>query len=243
MIKVIPSISLTNGKVAKLGSGDFENAKLFDKDPLYLAQYFEDNGADWLHLVDLDGANENGNTNTHILQIIAGHTNMKINFSGGVRTDGSVNIALEAGAKTVTVATVAATNPSLFMDWIITFGRNRLVLGADVVGKEVVSRGWHNQTGINLWDHITYYRDRSIQFVKITDTKRDGVLEGPNFDLYKEAVERFPDMHIVASGGVRSIADIEKLNEIGVWSVIVARAFYEDKIQMADLRPFLSVPV
>ena len=241
MIRVIPSFSISKGRLAKVGHGSGKNSQLFEQSPLDLAKFFEDHGAEWIHVVDLDGANEAEVQNAHILQILSGHTNLKINFSGGIRTDGAVTLALENGAKTVTVSTIAATDPNRFMDWIITFGRNRLVLGADSSKGKVVTRGWNKETNIDIWEHIAYYRDRSIQYVKLSDVDRDGFLEGPNFELYEEAVRRFPEMNIVASGGVRSVQDIERLQDMGLWGVIVARAFYEDKIDIEDLKPFFEM--
>ena len=241
MIRVIPSISISKGRTAKVAHGNGKNARLFDQSPLDLAKFYEAQGAEWIHVVDLDGANEQEVRNSHILQLIAGHTDLKINFTGGIRTDGGVTMAIENGAKTVTVSTIAATDPNRFMDWIITFGRNRLVLGADTSNGKIVVRGWNKETNIDLWDHIAHFRDRSIQYVKLTDVKRDGVLEGPNFELYEEAVRRFPDMHIVASGGVRNVQDIERLQDLGLWGVIVARALYEDKIDFEELKPFFEL--
>jgi phosphoribosylformimino-5-aminoimidazole carboxamide ribotide isomerase len=243
MIRVIPSISILGGKTAKLISGDYKNAQLFEKSPLDLAKYFEDNGAEWLHLVDLDGANVGQVKNEHILEVLAAHTNLKISFSGGIRTSQDVSTVLKAGAKSVTLATLAVEKPEIFMDLLITYGRNRLVLGADIKDGKIVTRGWQANSNKDAWDHVQYFNDRSVQFVKITDVNRDGNLEGPNFDLYKAAADRFPNIEIVASGGVRSLADIEKLNEIGVWGVIVARALYEDKLHVEDLQPYFNQSV
>ena len=224
MLRVIPSLSIYKGRTAKVSHGDFQNAQLFDKSPVDLAKYFEDNGAEWLQFVDLDGAGDGTVRNDHILQVIASYSKLKVNFSGGVRTSDDVSAALKSGAKTVTVSTVAAQKPDLFMEWIISFGANRLVLGADVSNGKIVTGGWKAETKLDPWEHIQYFYDRSVQFLKLTDVDRDGVLEGPNFELYKEARDRFPNLNIVASGGVRSIADIEKLDELGIWGVIVARA-------------------
>ena len=240
MIRVIPSISLLDGKVSKLIGGDYNNIRLVDKSPLDLAKFFEDKGAEWLHIVDLDGANAARVKNEHTLQVLAAHTHLKVSFSGGLRTSLDVSDALKSGAKTVTLATLAVEKPDTFMDLLITYGRNRLVLGADIKDGKIVTRGWQANTNKDAWEHIQFFYDRSVQFVKITDVARDGNLEGPNFDLYKEAVQRFPNMEIVASGGVRSMADIEKLNEIGVWGVIVARALYEDRLPIDELFPFVA---
>lgn len=235
MIRIFPSISLLDGKVAKLIDGDYKHIRLFDKSPLDLAKYFEDKGAEWLHIVDLDGANMQKVRNDQTLQVLSAHTNLKVSFSGGLRNSLDVSNVLKSGAKTVTMATLAVEKPDTFMDMLITYGRNRLILGADIKEGKIVTRGWQANTNINAWDHIQFFYDRSVQFVKITDVTRDGNLEGPNFELYKDAVERFPNMKIVASGGVRSMADVEKLNQMGIWGVIVARALYEDRIPIDEL--------
>ncbi len=240
MIRVIPSLSILNGRTAKLSHGDFKNARLFEKSPLDLAKFFEDNGAEWLQITDLDGAASDRVSNDGVLQVIAAHTHLKVSFSGGMRNSDDVSNVLKNGAKTVTLATLAYEKPDLFLDLLITYGRNRFVLGADVEDGTIVTRGWQGKTKKDVWEHIQYFYDRGVQFAKVTDVNRDGVLEGPNFDLYREAVERFPNMEIVASGGVRSVADIEQLNDIGVWGVIVARALYEDKLDVRDLQPFFG---
>jgi phosphoribosylformimino-5-aminoimidazole carboxamide ribotide isomerase len=240
MIQIVPSISISEGKVVKLSSATTNNAHLYEKSPLDLAKYFEDHGIKRLHFVDLDGAREKSVINYDTLQVIAGHTGLNINFSGGIRTDGSVQLALDHGARTVTVATTAATHPDVFMSWLITFGRDKLVLGADTNDGKISINSWRNQTELNTFDHVQYFYDRGAQFLKCTDVLRDGVMEGPNFELYKQMVEKFPNMRVVASGGVRSVADIEKLQEIGVWAVIIARAFYEDHLNMKDLSKYLA---
>lgn len=241
MIQVVPTISIADGKVAKLSTSATLNAALYEKSPLDLAKYFEDHGMKRLHFVDLDGAEQQSVVNYQTLQVIAGHTNLNINFSGGIRTDGGIQLALEHGAKTVTIATMAAKHPDVFMSWLISFGRDKLVLGADTTGEGLIKiNNWHQTTNINTFDHIQYYYDRGVQFLKCTDVTRDGVLVGPNFELYEQVVKMFPNMRVVASGGVRSVADIEKLNELGVWAVVVAKAFYEDRITMKDLAKFLA---
>ncbi len=241
MIRVIPSISVSKGRLAKLDASGNVGERNYDRNPLDLAKYFEANGAEWLHVADLDGALADEVRNHYLLETITAHTGLKVNFSGGIRTDESLSKALTAGAKTVTVATIAATDPKRLHDWIITFGWNRLILGVDVdKDRKVVTRGWQTPTTLDVWELIAHFRDRGILWVKLTDVSRDGTMVGPNFDLYREARERFPDVNIVASGGVRNVADIEQLNEMGVWGVIIARAFYEGKLLMEDLRPYMA---
>lgn len=238
MIQIIPSISISGGKTAKI-SPFSTGEKWYDKSPLDLAQYYEDHGVKWIHFVDLDGAQSEKMVNYHTLQIIANYTNLKVNFSGGIRTDGDIQTALDYGAKTVTAATVASTEPETFMNWMITYGNRKLILGIDQKGGFIANKGWRNQTDIPYLDQITYFADRGIQFIKVTDIARDGLMEGPNFDMYKLVREKFPNIQLVASGGVRSVEDIRKLNELGLFAVIMARSLYEDRIQIKDLAEFL----
>jgi phosphoribosylformimino-5-aminoimidazole carboxamide ribotide isomerase len=239
MIQTIPSISISQGKMAKV-SPHSNGEKWYDNSPLDLAQYFEDHGITWVHFVDLDGAKSEKMVNYHTLQIIASYTNLKVNFSGGIRTDGDIQTALDYGAKTVTAATVASTEPETFMNWMITYGSRKLILGIDQKGGLIANKGWNNQTDIPYQDQIEYYSERGIQFVKCTDIARDGLMEGPNFEMYKSVMEKFPDIKLVASGGVRSVEDIRKLNELGLFAVIMARSLYEDRIHVKDLKEFLA---
>lgn len=214
--------------------------KWYDKSPLDLAQYFEDHGVKWVHFVDLDGAQNERMVNYQVLQIIASYTSLKVNYSGGIRTDGDIQTAFDYGAKTITAATVAATDPELFMNWMISYGSGRLILGVDEKEGYVTTRGWSNRTNIPSHQHIEYYYDRGIQFLKCTDVARDGLMEGPNFKMYQEVREKFPTLNLVASGGVRSVDDVRKLNELGLYAVIMARSLYEDRIHMKDLKEFLE---
>lgn len=238
MILLIPSISISGGKMAKI-SANSSTEKWYHKSPLDLAQYYEDHGVKWVHFVDLDGATEERMVNYQTLQIIANYTNLKVNYSGGIRTDGDIQTAFDYGAKTITAATVAATSPDMFMNWMITHGSRKLILGIDQRDGFVATRGWKNQTDIPYQDHIEYFEERGIQFIKCTDISRDGLMEGPNFEMYQSVRNRFPELQLVASGGVRSVDDVRKLNEMGLFAVIMARSLYEDRIHIKDLKEFL----
>ncbi len=238
MIQIIPSISISGGKMAKLSPNSPEE-KWYDKTPLDLAHYFEDHGIKWAHFVDLDGASKEKPVNHHVLEIIANYTSLKLNYSGGIRTDGDIQTAFDCGAKTITAASVAASSPETFMNWMITYGSGKLILGIDQKEGFITTKGWHNQTVIPYMDQIDYYSERGIQFVKCTDVARDGLLEGPNFKMYEEVRVKYPEINLVASGGVRSVDDIRKLNEMGLFAVIMARSLYEDRILVKDLKEFL----
>ncbi len=238
MIRIIPSISISGGKMAKLSPNSTEE-KWYDKSPLDLANYFEDHGVKWIHFVDLDGAQKEKMVNYHVLEIIANYTSLKINYSGGIRTDGDIQTAFDCGAKTITAASVAATSPDTFMNWMITYGAGKLILGIDQKEGFITTRGWQNQTAFPYLEKLEYYSERGIQFVKVTDVARDGLLEGPNFKMYEEVRTKFPEIQLVASGGVRSVDDVRKLNEMGLFAVIMARSLYEDIIHIKDLKEFL----
>lgn len=238
MILIIPSISISGGKMAKI-SPSSTVGKWYDKTPLDLAMFYEDHGVKWAHFVDLDAATSERMVNYHALQVIANYTGLKVNYSGGIRTDGDVQTAFDYGAKTVTAATVAATSPETFLNWMITFGSGKLILGIDQKDGFIATRGWKNQTDIPYQDQIRYFLDRGIQFIKCTDIARDGLLEGPNFEMYQSVRDQFPDAQLVASGGVRSVDDIRRLNDMGLFAVIIARSLYEDRIQLKDLKEFL----
>lgn len=239
MFKIIPSISISKGKVVKAKRGNFSELLEYDYSPIDIAKLFEDHGMEVLHFVDIDGAAKESPVNYHVIEAIAGHTNLKIDFSGGIRTDGDINKVFEYGATYFTAASVAVTDQELFTSWLFSYGREKMALSADAINKKIHIKGWQKKTELDLYDHIGYFYDRGLKYIKILDITRDGLLEGPNFELYKESVERFPDACIAAIGGVRSIEDIEKLKNIGVYAVIIGRALYEDKIRLNDLKSLI----
>ncbi|MCC5928307.1 MAG: 1-(5-phosphoribosyl)-5-[(5-phosphoribosylamino)methylideneamino] imidazole-4-carboxamide isomerase [Cyclobacteriaceae bacterium] len=238
MFKVIPGISISEGNVVKTLQGDFTKLLKFNYSPVDLAKLFEDIGVEVVHLVDVDGAVQGTPVNYHVLEAIAGHTDLKVDFAGGIRTDGDINKVFEYGATYFTAGTVAVNEPKLFSSWIISYGREKIALSADALDKKIKIKGWMKKTDVDLFEHIEFYYSKGLKYIKLTDIDRDGVLVGPNFDLIKEVVERFPDISVGASGGVRSVEDIRKLRDIGAYAVIVARAIYEDKIKIEDLKEF-----
>jgi phosphoribosylformimino-5-aminoimidazole carboxamide ribotide isomerase len=242
MIQVIPSIAIRNGKVVKMRKGDPTSEKAYDENPLDLAKRFESHGIEVVHLVDLDGAERGSPKNYHVLEAIAGHTDLKIDFTGGVCTDGDIGKAFEFGADYVTASSIAITNPDLFASWIMSFGREKITLGADVtdiVSKKIAFRGWQKKSEITLFDHLQYFYDRGLKYVKSTDISRDGVLEGPAFSFYQEILNNFPDLKVLASGGVRGVDDIKRLNEMGIFAVIFGKAYYEGILKLKDLEQLI----
>jgi phosphoribosylformimino-5-aminoimidazole carboxamide ribotide isomerase len=243
MIQLIPSIALLNGKVARVQQGDFSKGTIYDESPVDLARRFEDHGMKVVHLVDLDGARRGSPVNYHILETIAGHTNLKVDFTGGINTDGDISKAYEYGASYITAASVAANNRDLFASWIITYGREKMTLGADSLDRKIKIRGWEKDTDIDIIDHIDFFYSRGLKYVKTTDISREGAMTGPAFDLYAEIIEKFPGICLLASGGVRSIEDIDKLNDMGVFAVIIGKALYEGKINLKELEKFPQADV
>ena len=239
MIQLIPSIALLNGKVVRLRQGDYSTEIEYKMDPVDLAKKFEDHGMEVVHLVDLDGARRGSPVNYHVLEAIAGHTNMKVDFTGGIQTDGDISKVYEYGAKYITAASISVIQPELFASWIVSYGRTKITLGADSLNNTISFKGWQKKSEINLFKHIDYFYMRGLKYVKTTDISRDGLMEGPSFSLYKEILEAFPDICVLASGGVRNLDDIDKLNELGVFAVIFGRAYYEKKLKLKDLERYL----
>lgn len=242
MIQVIPSIAIRQGRVVKMRKGDPLSEKAYDENPLDLAKRFEDHGIEVVHLVDLDGAEKGSPENYHVLEAIAGHTDLKIDFTGGISTDGDIGKAYEYGADYITASSIAVVEPALFASWIISYGREKMTLGADVtdiVTKKIAFRGWQKKADISLFDHLEFFYDRGLKYVKSTDISRDGVLEGPAFTFYKEILDRFPELQVLASGGVRGVDDIKRLNDMGIFAVIFGKAYYEGVLKLKDLEQFL----
>ncbi len=240
MFKIIPSISISEGNVISLKKGEFRYMEKYDINPLDLAKMFEGAGIDVLHFADLDGTRRECPVNYGLLELLAGHTNLKIDFMGGIRTDGDINKVLEYGATYFTASSVAVDNPNLVVSWIISYGRERLSLLVYYLDEKVYVNAYQKKTDIDIFDHIQYYYDRGLKYLKVTDKDRNGLLEGPNFELYARLKERFPNAVIAASGGVRSIEDIQKLKDIGLGGVIIGRALYEGVIKLDELKPFIE---
>lgn len=242
MIQVIPSIAIRQGKVVKMRKGDKASEKSYDENPLDLAKRFTDHGIKVIHLVDLDGAETGSPVNWHVLEAICGHTDVKIDFTGGISTDGDIAKAYEYGASYITAASIAVTDPELFSSWIISYGREKMTLGADVINKDskaLLYRGWQRRAHLSLFEHLEYFFQRGLKYVKSTDVSRDGVLEGPAFDFYQQIIDAFPELCVLASGGVRGMDDIKRLNDMGIFAVIFGKAYYEGVLNLKDLEKFL----
>jgi phosphoribosylformimino-5-aminoimidazole carboxamide ribotide isomerase len=241
MIQVIPSIAIRKGRVVRMRKGDPSSEKAYDENPLDLAKRFEDHGIEVVHLVDLDGAERGSPVNYHIIEQISAYTDLKIDFTGGISTDGDISKAYEAGADYITASSIAVTNQELFASWIVSFGREKITLGADVTdvkSMNLLFRGWQRKSELTLFEHLEYFHERGLKYVKSTDVSRDGVLEGPNFEFYQNIRDRFPELCVLASGGIRGVDDIKRLNEMGVFGVIFGKAYYEGVLKLKDLEQF-----
>lgn len=236
---LVPSISILNGKVARLTGGEYGTETIYEASPIDLAKKFEDHGIKRIHVVDLEGARKGKIVNYHLLELIAGYTNLKVNFSGGLHTDGDMTKAFESGAESITASTISVYNKELFAEWIMSYGRERIALGADTLHGNIRVGGWQKETKIDLFSHIEYYYSRGLKYLKTTDISKDGTLEGPSLKLYEEIIKKFPGIQVFASGGIRNIQDIEKLCDLGVYGVIFGKAYYEGKISLDDIDNFL----
>ena len=239
MIELIPAIDIIDGKCVRLTQGDYATKKIYNEDPLEVAKMFEGNGIRRLHVVDLDGAREGRIINYRILERIATRTSLIIDFGGGLKQEDDLEIAFESGAQMVTGGSIAVKNPEMFTSWISKFGSEKIILGADAKEKKIAISGWEETTSQELIPFIKGYYDKGITKVICTDIARDGMLQGPAIDLYKEIRDEIPFLYIIASGGVSSIEDIEKLSEAGIPAVIFGKAIYEGKIQLKDLLRFI----
>ncbi len=240
MIKILPSIWVIKGKCVRVKQGDYSNQIIYNDSPLDVALEFEDHGIRQVHLVDLEGARRGSPINYPVLEAIAGYTNLRIDFTGGIHTDGDISKSFEYGANYITAATIAVYDKELFSSWLVSYGRDLVTLAADSKDRKIIVKGWQKNTEIDLFDHVQYYYDRGLKYLKTTDIDKDGQLEGPSLDLYKELITRFPSLRLIASGGVRSIQDIEKLQELGVYGVHFGKAYYEGNIKLSELASFLT---
>ncbi len=239
MIEIIPAIDLIDGKCVRLSQGDYSQKTVYYNDPLDVAKMFEDTGIRRLHVVDLDGAKAQHIINHKALERIATHTNLVIDFGGGLKSDDDLRIAFESGADMITGGSIAVKNPEVFTSWIQQFGAEKIILGADVKDRKIAVSGWLETTDIDLMPFIQEYMQKGISKVICTDISKDGMLEGPAIPLYQEMLQKEPEMYLIASGGVSSIADVDKLQKHQIPAVIIGKAIYEGRIKLNDLTKFL----
>lgn len=234
-IELIPAIDIINGQCVRLTKGDYNQKKVYNDNPVEVAKHFEELGFKRLHVVDLDGAKSKHIVNDGVLKEITKATNLVVDFGGGIKTKDDIEKAFEAGASMVTVGSVAVTNRQLFLDWIEIYGAERLILGADVRNGKISINGWKEDSPEELLPFLKHYVDKGVKNVLCTEISKDGTLQGPAIDLYKDIMKAYPDMHLIASGGVSSNDDITDLNKAGIPAVVFGKAFYEGKIDIKSL--------
>ena len=234
-IKLIPAIDLIDGKCVRLTKGDYGQVKTYDEQPVEVAKRFADMGFKRLHVVDLDGAKVGHTVNIKVVGEIVRKTNLVVDFGGGIQSDEDINRAFENGVEMITIGSVAVKCRKLFKDWLHHFGADHIILGADVRSGQIAVNGWQENSAISLFPFLSTYIDEGIKHVLCTDISKDGMLKGPAFDLYKEILEAFPQLQLIASGGISSIADIRKLEQMGVPAVVFGRAIYEGVLDLKQL--------
>jgi phosphoribosylformimino-5-aminoimidazole carboxamide ribotide isomerase len=240
MIEIIPAIDVIDGKCVRLSQGDYQTKKVYSESPVDIAKEFEANGIQRLHMVDLDGAKQGKIINLKTLEAVASATNLKIDFGGGIKKTEDVQAVLNAGATFFNIGSIAVKQPGIVEEWITGFGADKILLGADVKDKVIMINGWQQAANINIINYISAYINKGIQNIFCTDVSKDGLLQGASVELYKNILETFPELNLVASGGVSSIQDMEELNAIGCSGVIVGKALYEGRIQLHELKKFLN---
>lgn len=233
-IELIPAIDIINGQCVRLTKGDYDQKTVYGN-PLDMAQEFERIGYERLHVVDLDGAKSKHIVNSNVLQSLASETKLTIDFGGGIKTDEDIETAFNSGAQMVTIGSIAVTNPERFMGWLEKYGSDRIILGADVRNGRISINGWKEDSSEDLLPFLKKYIDAGVSKVLCTEISKDGTLAGPAIDLYKRVMEAYPELHLIASGGVSSMDDIKALDAAGIPAVVFGKAIYEGKINLQEL--------
>ena len=237
-MKIIPAIDIIDGKCVRLSQGDYTQKTVYNEDPLEVAKEFEDHGIRYLHLVDLDGAKSSKVVNWNVLERIATTTNLHIDFGGGVKSDDDIRGVFNAGAKQVTAGSIAVKSPETVERWINEFGGERIILGADVRNRKIAINGWLEESELEISVFLERYLKMGIRTSICTDISKDGMLQGASTELYVDLLKQFPDLQLIASGGVTSIQEIIELQHKGLHGAIVGKAIYEGRIKLKELEKF-----
>lgn len=240
MIEIIPAIDIIDGKCVRLTQGDYGKQKTYSDNPLEVAKLFEGYGVRRLHVVDLDGAKSSHVVNLRVLEQIASHTDLVIDFGGGIKSENDLTLSFNAGASMLTIGSLAVKNPDLVKGWLKDYGAERFIIGADVKDEKISINGWKEEGEDTLYPFLERYTSEGVVNVLCTDISRDGMLQGPSLTLYENILKRFPELYLIASGGVGGVDDIRKLNEMGVPAVVFGKAFYEGLIRIEQLKEFLG---
>ncbi|WP_027126793.1 1-(5-phosphoribosyl)-5-[(5-phosphoribosylamino)methylideneamino]imidazole-4-carboxamide isomerase [Gelidibacter mesophilus] len=243
-MRIIPAIDIIDGKCVRLTKGDYSTKKIYNENPLEVAKQFEASGIEYLHLVDLDGAKAKQIINYKVLEQIASKTSLKIDFGGGLKSDEDLHIAFNCGAKQITGGSIAVNDHRTFESWLEKYGTTKIILGADCNNRKIAISGWQEESSLEVITFIKNYQRRKVQYVICTDIAKDGMLEGPSFELYKEIIQECSNtssdqsIKLIASGGISHIDELPKLKELGCEGVIIGKAIYENKISLQELERF-----
>jgi phosphoribosylformimino-5-aminoimidazole carboxamide ribotide isomerase len=238
-MRIIPAIDIIEGKCVRLTKGAYETKKIYNENPLEIAKKFEDSGIEFLHLVDLDGAKSGRIVNYKVLETIAKNTKLQIDFGGGLKTNEDLKIAFENGATKITGGSIAVKNQRLFQRWISKYGSDKIILGADVKEEKIAVSGWSETSDLNIFPFLADYQNLGITDVICTDIAKDGMLQGPSFQLYEKIIKHCPGLNLIASGGVSRYTDLTALKNLGCEGAIIGKAIYEGKITLKELEKFI----
>ncbi|PBI90290.1 1-(5-phosphoribosyl)-5-[(5-phosphoribosylamino)methylideneamino] imidazole-4-carboxamide isomerase [Flavobacterium sp. ACN2] len=238
-MRIIPAIDIIEGKCVRLSKGDYDTKIIYNENPLEVAKSFEAHGIEYLHLVDLDGAKSSKIVNYKILEQIANQTSLKIDFGGGLKSDDDLRIAFESGANQITGGSIAVKNRAIFEKWISEYGSEKIILGADAKDEKIAVSGWLEESNEDLVPFIQDYQSKGIQYVICTDIAKDGMLQGPSFDLYSKILAEAEGVKLIASGGISTFDELPKLAELGCEGTIIGKAIYEGRISLKQLENFI----
>ena len=242
-MRIIPAIDIIDGKCVRLTKGDYTTKKIYNENPLEVAKEFEASGIEYLHVVDLDGAKASKIINYKILEQIASHTNLKIDFGGGLKSEKDLEIAFNSGANQITGGSIAVKNRIIFEGWIERFGNDKIILGADFypnnAGGRIATNGWQEESSIQLLPFVKEYQQKGIHYVICTDISKDGMLQGPSFTIYNQILKNITPLKLIASGGISTFNELPELARIGCEGVIIGKAIYENKISLKQLENFI----
>ena len=238
-MRLIPAIDIIDGKCVRLSKGDYDTKIIYNENPLEVAKSFEAHGIEYLHLVDLDGAKSSKIVNYKILEQIASQTKLKVDFGGGLKSDADLKIAFESGANQITGGSIAVKNREIFQKWISEYGSDKIILGADAKDEKIAVSGWLEDSDEDLIPFIQDYQTKGIQYVICTDIAKDGMLEGPSFDLYAKILAEAEGIKLIASGGISTFDELPKLAELGCEGTIIGKAIYEGRITLKQLENYI----
>ncbi len=239
-MRIIPAIDIIDGKCVRLSKGDYDTKKIYNENPLEVAKEFETHGIESLHLVDLDGAKSQHIVNYKVLEQITSNTNLKIDFGGGIKSDEDIRVAFDSGANQITGGSIAVKNPMIFESWLSQYGSDKIILGADAQNEKVAVSGWLEESKEDLLPFIKTYVAKGVRYIICTDISKDGMLEGPSFDLYQKILaDNSKDINLIASGGISTFEELPRLQELGCEGTIIGKAIYENRISLKQLEQFI----